>query len=619
LDIAQREFQQERAYPQAALQRYASLIRGFPLQATQQRFATQTVPTPSFAQTLIGGAGQGAALYGMMGGFKGSEGGLVSLQGGGSPMQQIFPQGSVNMSDLRSAGFPLKYLAATDKDFYNKLKGMGAQFSGQGIQQGATQPGARHNIGNVGGYGTTPTPRPEQSPPIPDATRDQQITALNALQQRGAALRQLAKPTAIGSPQFNQQLGTNVMRNEGGLMSVVRRADAGRLESGITDPKIYAGHGTKYPAFGPGGWSGLQAMLQEKSDPSDWGWDLLPTGMGAKEREDALSMKKKTIDNEINKVQEQKNQTNDPAKIDQLTKLMNTLEKMRQEVGAAYDKSSEIMGDIDKKWLEAIGGAPEYYKERQEDLSERRKREQFGNIAQFFARLGTSTAPAAQVGGFRGLLGAAVAAGEQTIPEAIATEAEYAEQEDVLSDKLFDSNIKYLSASRDIAKEDFDRGTEKARLNYEMALKAGELGVDVQVAENERLAALNDLGPTDSAEMRKVLDGYFNVAMTDDGVWMMGGQPMTPDQRLQMNDVETTAALILKANGGDLLGMRELIQPEVEAVLGGNYIFRKDRTGNIEEVAEVEDVDIGGDVSEEERVTTTTGPSSTIVDQEYGR
>ena len=620
LDIAQREFEQERAFPQAALQRYASLIRGFPLQATQQRFATQTVPTPSFAQTLLGGAGQAAGLYGMMGGFR-NKGGLVSLQGGGSPMQQIFPQGSVNMSDLRSSGFPLKYLAATDKDFYNKLKGMGAQFSGQGIQQGAAQPGARHNIGNVGGYGTTPTPTPEQTPPIPDATRDQQITALNAMQQRGAALRNLAKPQSNISPMNirNAIVGSGVlpgsrrMASEGGLMSIVRRADAGRLESGITDPKIYA-----EGAFGPGGYSGLQATIQERSDPSDWGWDLRPTEMGAEEREAALSMKKKNIDDKINEVQKEQEQTTDPTKINQLTKLMNTLEKMRQEVGTAYDKSSEIMGDIDKKWLEAIGGAPDYYKQRQEDLSERRKREQFGNIAQFFARLGTSTAPAAQVGGFRGLLGAAVAAGEQTIPEAIATEAEYAEQEDVLSDKLFDSNIKYLSASRDIAKEDFDRGTEKARLNYEMALKAGELGVDIQVAENERIEALNDLGPADSAEIRKVLDAYFNVAMTDDGIWMMGDQPMTQTQRLQMNDVETTAALILRANGGDFFGMRELIQPEVEAVLGGNYIFRKHRTGNIEEVEEVEETDIGGDVSEKERVTITTGSPESLVDKVYG-
>ena len=175
LDIAEREFQQERAFPQSALQRYASLIRGFPLQASQQQFATTTVPTPSFAQTLAGGVQTGLGAYGMFGGFKpGKEGGLVGLQGGG-------------------------------------------------------QPGAQFAMGNTGGYGTTPMPRQNQFP------QQQASNALEMLRRRGAAIRQASVPQVpqvpmpVQDPRLNRGLGVNLARNEGGLLSVVNRQEGDPL------------------------------------------------------------------------------------------------------------------------------------------------------------------------------------------------------------------------------------------------------------------------------------------------------------------------------------------------------------------------------------------------------
>jgi hypothetical protein len=87
LDIARREFEEEKAFPQTALQRYASIIRGFPLTPSQTTLATRREAPPSLAQSLTA-AGLGAAgVYGMFGGFNpkatASAGGLLSLQGGG--------------------------------------------------------------------------------------------------------------------------------------------------------------------------------------------------------------------------------------------------------------------------------------------------------------------------------------------------------------------------------------------------------------------------------------------------------------------------------------------------------------------------------------------------------
>jgi len=177
LDIAQREFEEERAFPQAALQRYASLIRGFPLQATQQQFSTQTIPTPSFAQTLAGGIQTGLGTYGMFGGFR-NKGGLVSLRGGGLP-------------------------------------------------------GAQYTKGDVGGAASAPMPMHSQFPGA-----DQENIALEMLRRRGAAIRQATVPQVpqvsmpIGDPRLNNRVGTALTGSEGGLMSIVKRQEGDSLTLG---------------------------------------------------------------------------------------------------------------------------------------------------------------------------------------------------------------------------------------------------------------------------------------------------------------------------------------------------------------------------------------------------
>ena len=111
LDLARREFLEEQAFPQRSLQRYASLIRGFPLDASQQRTTTDTLATPSLAQTLVGGLGTAAGLYGAFGGFK-KEGGLVGLQGGGQPMMdQQQPNELDTIEMLRQRGAAIRGLS----------------------------------------------------------------------------------------------------------------------------------------------------------------------------------------------------------------------------------------------------------------------------------------------------------------------------------------------------------------------------------------------------------------------------------------------------------------------------------------------------------------------------
>ena len=123
LDLARREFLEEQAFPQRSLQRYASLIRGFPLDASQQRTTTDTLATPSLAQTLVGGLGTAAGLYGAFGGFK-KEGGLVGLQGGGQPiMDQQQPNELDTIEMLRQRGAAIRGLSEPVGGVVNRFMG----------------------------------------------------------------------------------------------------------------------------------------------------------------------------------------------------------------------------------------------------------------------------------------------------------------------------------------------------------------------------------------------------------------------------------------------------------------------------------------------------------------
>ena len=60
LDLAYQQFREEQTYPEASLQQYQSIIRGFPLQPTTTQTQQSILPTPSLGQQLIG-IGTGAA------------------------------------------------------------------------------------------------------------------------------------------------------------------------------------------------------------------------------------------------------------------------------------------------------------------------------------------------------------------------------------------------------------------------------------------------------------------------------------------------------------------------------------------------------------------------------
>jgi hypothetical protein len=84
LNLAERDFIEQREFPLRQLQEFQSLVRGFPFTPSTYQVTTSQTPQPSFGQQLLGTLGTGVGIFGALGGFKNKAGGqVVPRQSGG--------------------------------------------------------------------------------------------------------------------------------------------------------------------------------------------------------------------------------------------------------------------------------------------------------------------------------------------------------------------------------------------------------------------------------------------------------------------------------------------------------------------------------------------------------
>jgi len=93
LDLGFQQFREEQTYPEASLQQYQSIIRGFPISPTTTQTQQSLLPTPSLSQQLIGGAAATAGL--------GMAGAIPKLFAeGGSTFPDLSGDGKVTQKDI---------------------------------------------------------------------------------------------------------------------------------------------------------------------------------------------------------------------------------------------------------------------------------------------------------------------------------------------------------------------------------------------------------------------------------------------------------------------------------------------------------------------------------------
>ena len=84
LNLAEKDFIEQREFPLRQLQEYQSLVRGFPFTPSTYQVTSRSEPQPSFGQQILGTLGTGAGIFGALGGFSNKAGGqVVPRQSGG--------------------------------------------------------------------------------------------------------------------------------------------------------------------------------------------------------------------------------------------------------------------------------------------------------------------------------------------------------------------------------------------------------------------------------------------------------------------------------------------------------------------------------------------------------
>jgi len=113
LDEAYRQFLQEKQEPYEAMQKYQAVVTGAPLTTTQ--FAQPAPPGPSLGQTLIGGLGTAAGLYGAFTGNNPLSAITGKKYGGG--LSDLMP-----VAEADNGGFTSNLLKGADRFIVSPLK-----------------------------------------------------------------------------------------------------------------------------------------------------------------------------------------------------------------------------------------------------------------------------------------------------------------------------------------------------------------------------------------------------------------------------------------------------------------------------------------------------------------
>ncbi len=121
LDLGFQEFREQQQYPEASLQQYQSIIRGFPLNPTTTQTQQSILPTPSLGQQLIG-AGTGA--LGLAGAAKTlfKDGGtLKEVPKDNEGLSKLPTEVRNKMGFMKDGGSPTKKISKKENTMYKKM------------------------------------------------------------------------------------------------------------------------------------------------------------------------------------------------------------------------------------------------------------------------------------------------------------------------------------------------------------------------------------------------------------------------------------------------------------------------------------------------------------------
>ena len=431
LDEAFRQYQLERNYPYDTMSRYQSVVTGAPL--GQTRFADPPAPTPSIGQQLIGGIGTLGAAYGAFTGNNPLD--LLRRKGGGglSNLPIVYRQ---TPGQILNA--PTRRLNETDESYKRRVN----EFNAKELAEAAKAEGQGKEVeSNIF----------QDNMIIPERELDSDVQ--KTIDERNELMNKNKTNTNIIEP-----------------IEVTRNTDTGDGGIAALKDRLYPDLSFQY---------GDEAAINQLRN-----FDT-----------SALTDAMADSDNLRLKLQEQ-----DRPTTASLTKEAQDYAKERQSRLDDYQKneasimaSNAAADELERKQF--YGDREKALTERESAAGEAFKREQYGNLAMFFARLG-SASPKQE--GLAGVLGAGLEAAEETLPAALQTSRNYEDKKDMLADRR--ETLKVSSRNEAVA------NTKEGR-NLSKELRKEKYSQTDVIKHNER----NDLLNASKQDYKNLQEDYQNA------------------------------------------------------------------------------------------------------------
>ena len=524
LDEAFRQYQLERNYPYDTMSRYQSVVTGAPMGTTT--FAQPTPPPPSTAQTLISGLGTLGATYGAFTGqnplslFTGKKygGGLSDLPvvnaDNGGLLQRLIDR--YKFSNRAADAFPMEN-RGEGASMFPLTKGVPVQID----EEVGKMYDKYGNIFNL--------------PDTIDEFKDATYTI-------GSGIKQIGSNIYDRSPNL-PNIGKAVSDVDATSMEDLS-ALAGLRETPIRPPEVPTNN-VNIPApqmpeqltnelIKP-----VQPALQDSNIQAIDENYVAPAGVN-----EAIA-----LEQERNRIQNER--------------AREAAERM-----GIINAEQDAIAQAEKAYMDKIKAQEGKYDERLAKVDDERTRDQYANLASFFARMGT-TSP--RRGGLLGIVDAGLQAAPESLAAMQATNKEARNRADSLQDSKDaaerlrlkeDLGMKVSARERRLANEKIER--EEKQFAQSLQFKYDELDASIQDSIRDSIST-GTLSAADYNSVGKMIGDMTggDFVLGPDGKYTrIGGIDLTPGMQNKINSLMGDAYAGL-ARSGSLDVFNAEIAPEI--------------------------------------------------------
>ena len=426
LDEAFRQYQLERDDPYNTMSKYQSVVTGAPVQTTQ--FAQPTPPQPSIGQQLIGGLGTLATAYGAFGGK------MPKLKEGG---------GIADNLPVVYRQEPGKVLTARDlvRRPNESVMAFGARVNKQKrIDQGLDPVETIEVVDNAKEVASEAMDDGQGITAIPIERANMQGPSKKFIPPHLLKKSNVETIATVGKePEVIEDIVVAPPIESRGIRDILNEVSGGTYEKG--------------------------------RDKTVTATELDPTGI---DNLKAISLEQQKKINAFIEVNKNRMSTED---------LNKEIEKQFTADELALTNFQKNERDLSAtQRAEDAKERSQYFSSKEADASDAYSRQQYGNLAQFFARLGTATPTSSGIGG---LLGAGLQAADETLPQAMQTRKAYDDSLESIdyskrSEAKEDKRIS-RTEEKSLRKELFSGKKELTKTKREKLKKA--LTNDVEIAQ----------------------------------------------------------------------------------------------------------------------------------------